>query len=99
MSEKTLFNYYSLDECIDKKLVMNELKSLKADGKIEYSVDHGDILKIVDIDLEAIYQNYLMRMIYFLILIMRMKMIVKTITAMTGIIMMMDTNDKRLRKI
>jgi len=52
MSEKTLFNYYSLDECIDKKLVMNELKSLKADGKIEYSIDHGDILKLVDIDLE-----------------------------------------------
>lgn len=52
MSEKTLFNYYSLDECIDKKLVINELKSLKADGKIEYSIDHGDILKLVDIDLE-----------------------------------------------
>ena len=51
MSEMNLFNYYSLDECIDRKLVINKLKSLKNEGKIEYSIDH-EILKIDDIDLE-----------------------------------------------
>ncbi len=46
-----LFNYYNLDECVNKKLVISELKSLRADGKIEYHID-GDILKIEDIDLD-----------------------------------------------
>ena len=46
-----LFNYYSLDECIDKKLVIGKLKSLRNDGKIDYVIEH-DIVNISDIDLE-----------------------------------------------
>ena len=46
-----LFNYYSLDECIDKKAIIKKMKSLQSDGKIEYDVD-GEILHIDDIDLE-----------------------------------------------
>jgi hypothetical protein len=46
-----LFNYYSLDEAVNKDLVINKLKSLKSDCKIELNFD-GDIFKIKDIDLE-----------------------------------------------
>lgn len=46
-----LFNYYSLDECIDKKSIIKKLKSLEKDGKIEYELDR-DVLHINDIDLE-----------------------------------------------
>ncbi len=46
-----LFNYYSLDEAVNKDLVINKLKSLKIDCKIELNFD-GDIFKIKDIDLE-----------------------------------------------
>lgn len=46
-----LFNYYSLDECSNKKEVIKVLKSFKNDGKIEYSLDR-EILKIEDIDLD-----------------------------------------------
>ena len=46
-----LCNYYSLDEAINKDLVINRLKSLKRDCKIEMTID-DDILKIKDIDLE-----------------------------------------------
>ncbi len=46
-----LFNYYSLDECLNRKQVINMLKSYKSDGKIEYSLDQ-EILKIKDLDLE-----------------------------------------------
>lgn len=46
-----LFEYYNLDECIDRKLVLSKLKSLKNEGKIEYDLN-GDILKIEDIDLD-----------------------------------------------
>jgi hypothetical protein len=53
MKDMKLFNYYSLDECIDKKLVIKKMRSLKAEGKIEYDID-GDILHIDDIDLEDI---------------------------------------------
>ena len=45
-----LYDYYNLDECIDRKGVLDTLKTFKKDGKIEYSVD-GEILKIQDIDL------------------------------------------------
>lgn len=51
MAEINLFDYYNLDECIDKKSVMNKLKSFKNDGKIEYNIDN-DVLKLIDIDLE-----------------------------------------------
>ena len=46
-----LFEYYNLDECIDRKGVLSKLKSLKNEGKIEYDLN-GDILKIEDIDLD-----------------------------------------------
>ena len=38
-------------ECSDRKFVIKELKDLKDEGKIEFSID-GDILKIADIDLD-----------------------------------------------
>ena len=46
-----LAEYYNLDEIIDRTQVLNELKRLKKDGKIEYELN-ADILKIEDIDLE-----------------------------------------------
>jgi hypothetical protein len=46
-----LFEYYNLDECIDRKLVLSKLNELKDEGKIEYDLN-GDILKIEDIDLD-----------------------------------------------
>ena len=46
-----LFEYYNLDECIDRKGVLVKLKSLKNEGKIEYDLN-GDMLKIEDIDLD-----------------------------------------------
>jgi len=46
-----LFEYYNLDECIDRKLVLSKLKELKEEGKIEYELN-VDILKIEDIDLD-----------------------------------------------
>ena len=46
-----LFEYYNLDEVIDRKLVLSKLNELKEEGKIEYDLN-GDILKIEDIDLD-----------------------------------------------
>ena len=46
-----LFNFYSLDECLEQKLVKKKLNQLEEDGKIEFSLD-GDILKIQDLDLD-----------------------------------------------
>lgn len=46
-----LKTWYNLDECIDRKLVTTNLKELKDEGKIEFSIDR-DILKIEDIDLD-----------------------------------------------
>ena len=46
-----MFNYYTLDECIDKSSVFEKLELLKDDGKIIFSVE-GEILKLEDIDLE-----------------------------------------------
>lgn len=46
-----LSEYYNLDECIDRTQVLNTLKSLKKEGKIDYELN-GDILKIEDIDLD-----------------------------------------------
>lgn len=47
---ETTKDYYSLDECIDRKSVIFRLDDLKDEGKIEYSIDI-DILEIEDIDL------------------------------------------------
>lgn len=46
-----LFNYYSLDEVIDRKSVLSKLKQLKKEGKIDYSVE-DDVVKIEDLDLD-----------------------------------------------
>lgn len=46
-----LYNYYSLDEAIDRKSVLKRLKQLQKEGKIELDLD-GDVFKIEDIDLE-----------------------------------------------
>ena len=46
-----LFNFYSLDECLEQKLVKKKLNQLEEDGKIEFSID-GDILKIHDLDFD-----------------------------------------------
>lgn len=46
-----LYNYYSLDEAIDRKGVLKRLKQLHKDGKIEFSQD-GEVFKIEDLDLE-----------------------------------------------
>ena len=46
-----LSEYYNLDECIDRTQVLNTLKSLKKEGKIDYELN-GDILNIEDIDLD-----------------------------------------------
>lgn len=43
--------FWNLDECIDRKLVLSKLKELKKEGKIEYELN-DDILKIEDIDLD-----------------------------------------------
>jgi hypothetical protein len=51
METMELFNYYSLDEVIDRKSVMSKLKSLKKEGKIEYQLE-GEIVNIEDIDLD-----------------------------------------------
>jgi len=46
-----LFNYYSLDECPERKVIKKRLTQLEDEGKIEFDID-GDILKISDIDLD-----------------------------------------------
>lgn len=45
-----LYNYYNLDECINKRKVKKKLEELTDEGKIDYSID-GEILRIEDIDL------------------------------------------------
>ena len=45
-----LFNYYSLDECKDRKEILKKLKSLKKEGKIDFSID--------DIGARFEYQRY-----------------------------------------
>jgi len=48
-----LFNYYSLDECTDRKRVISTLKKLEKEGKIEYELEKStDIFEIEDLDLE-----------------------------------------------
>lgn len=53
MDTMELFNYYSLDECTDRKKVISILKKLEKDGKIEYELEKStDIFEIEDLDLE-----------------------------------------------
>lgn len=46
-----LSKYYSLDECIERKIIKKKLSKLESDGKIEFEFD-GDILKLTDLDLD-----------------------------------------------
>lgn len=46
-----LLKYYSLDECSDIKKIKKILNQLKNDEKIDLNID-GDIIKIIDIDLD-----------------------------------------------
>ena len=46
-----LFNYYSMDECPERKVIKKRLTQLEDEGKIDFNLD-GDILKITDIDLD-----------------------------------------------
>jgi hypothetical protein len=46
-----LFNYYSMDECPERKVIKKRLTQLEEEGKIDFDID-GDILKITDLDLD-----------------------------------------------
>jgi hypothetical protein len=51
MSE--LHNWYSLDECVDRKKITAKLKKFVKEGKIDYNIDKAkDLLHIEDLDLE-----------------------------------------------
>jgi hypothetical protein len=50
MEQMELFNFYNLDECVNKKKVLKKLNQLLDEGKIDFSVD-GEILKLEDLDL------------------------------------------------
>ena len=51
MSE--LHNWYSLDECVDRKKITSTLKKFVKEGKIDYNIDKAkDLLHIEDLDLE-----------------------------------------------
>jgi hypothetical protein len=50
MEQMELFNFYNLDECVNKKKVLKKLNQLLDEGKIDFSVDR-EILKIEDLDL------------------------------------------------
>jgi hypothetical protein len=48
-----LYNYYSLDECVDRKKVTATLKRYVKEGKIEYDLDKTtDVFHLEDLDLE-----------------------------------------------
>jgi hypothetical protein len=46
-----LFNYYSMDECPERKVIKKRLTQLEDEGKVDFEID-GDILKISDLDLD-----------------------------------------------
>jgi hypothetical protein len=45
-----LFKYYNLEEVSNRKLVINTLKLLKKEGKINYELD-GEVFRLDDLDL------------------------------------------------
>ena len=48
-----LSNYYSMDECVDRKKVTTTLKKYVKEGKIEYNLDKTtDVFHLQDLDLE-----------------------------------------------
>lgn len=53
METMTLHNYYTLDECTNKKSILRKLKELEKEGKIEFEVEKStDVVTIEDLDLE-----------------------------------------------
>ena len=46
-----LFNYYSMDECPERKVIKKRLTQLEKEGKINFEIE-GEILKLTDLDLE-----------------------------------------------
>ena len=58
MEKMELYDYYNLDECVDRKKVIATLKKFKKDGKIDYSLD-GEELHIEDLDLDDAEVEYL----------------------------------------
>jgi hypothetical protein len=46
-----LYNYYSLDECPERKVIKKRLSQLEEAGTIEFEID-GDVLKLTDLDLD-----------------------------------------------
>jgi hypothetical protein len=58
MEKMELYDYYNIDECIDRKKVIATLKKFKKEGKIDYSLD-GEELHIEDLDLDDAEVEYL----------------------------------------
>lgn len=58
MEKMELYDYYNLDECVDRKKVIATLKKFKKEGKIDYSLD-GEELHIEDLDLDDTEVEYL----------------------------------------
>lgn len=58
MEKMELYDYYNLDECVDRKKVIATLKKFKKEGKIDYSLD-GEELHIEDLDLDDSEIEYL----------------------------------------
>jgi hypothetical protein len=58
MEKMELYDYYNLDECVDRKKVIATLKKFKKEGKIDYSLD-GEELRIEDLDLDDSEIEYL----------------------------------------
>ena len=53
METMTLHNYYTLDECTNKKSILRKLKEFEKEGKIEFEVEKStDVVTIEDLDLE-----------------------------------------------
>ena len=46
-----LFNYYSLDECPERKVIKKRLTQLEDEGKINFEIE-GEVLKLTDLDLD-----------------------------------------------
>jgi len=49
--EMELFNYYSLDECPERKVIKKRLTQLENEGKIQFDIE-GEVLKLTDLDLD-----------------------------------------------
>ena len=56
-----LFNYYSLDECLERKVIKKRLTKLEDEGKVAFEIE-GDILKLTDLDLDEDEVNVLIEL-------------------------------------